>query len=404
MSLPPLLSNGNFLKLWISQAFSIISISIVNYLLLLKLFQQTNSTLAVSFIWIAYSLPALLVGPFAATLVDLSDRKVMLAITNFLQAITILLLIPIKTKLFLIYGVVFIYSFLNQFYLPAESSSLPALVPSKNLPQANGLFFLTKQAGSLIGIGLAGFLHHFFSVEFSLILCSCFLLIAFISVIYLPKISKSPRLSLEKGLVDFFSQVINGYLFIKNHPKIIYPLFLLIGLEVILSIISINIPAIAKDFFGSSFDQAIVIIVLFASLGALFGSFIFPRLLPQRLRKKTLIEYSLLTLSLCLFSIVLWLGIFPTSARSWLVALIAFFSGLAFIGVNIPAHTFIQEHTPKDMLGRIYGNLWFIVTIATIAPLIFSASITEFLGVKLLFLILACLTLLPLLSLRLLPL
>ena len=162
MSLPPLLSNGNFLKLWVSQAFSLISISIVNYLLLLKLFQQTNSTLAVSFILIAYSLPALLIGPFAATLVDLSDRKIMLAVTNLLQAATILLLIPIKTKLFLIYGVVFIYSFLNQFYLPAESSSLPALVPSKNLPQANGLFFLTKQASSLIGIGLAGLFHQFF--------------------------------------------------------------------------------------------------------------------------------------------------------------------------------------------------------------------------------------------------
>ena len=210
------------------------------------------------------------------------------------------------------------------------------------------------------------------------------------------------RINLERGLVDFFSQVIKGYLFIKNHPKVIYPLSLLIGLEVILNVILINIPAVTKDIFGSSFESAIVIIIFFASLGALFGSFIFPRLL-QQLRKKTLIEYSLLTLSLCLFSIVLWLGLFSTSARSWLMALIAFFSGLAFIGINIPAHTFIQEYTPKNMLGRIYGNLWFIVTIATIAPLIFSASITEFLGAKLLFLILACLTLLPLLSLRLLP-
>ena len=174
MSLPPLLSNSNFLKLWTSQAFSLISISIVNYLLLLRLFQQTNSTLAVSFIWIAYSLPALLIGPFAATIVDLSDRKIMLVVTNLLQAITILLLIPIKTKLFLIYGVVFIYSFLNQFYLPAESASLPALIPSKNLPQANGFFFLTKQASSLIGIGLAGLLHQLFPVEISLVLCSAF--------------------------------------------------------------------------------------------------------------------------------------------------------------------------------------------------------------------------------------
>jgi MFS family permease len=303
----------------------------------------------------------------------------------------------------LIYGVVFIYSFLNQFYLPAESSSLPALVPSKNLPQANGLFFLTKQASSLIGIGLAGLFHQFFPVEFSLILCSGFLLIAFISVIYLPRISKNPPISLEKGLVSFFSQVINGYLFIKNHPKIIYPLFLLIGLEIILNVMLINIPAVTKDIFGSFFESAIVIIIFFASFGALFGSFIFPRLL-QQLRKKILIEYSLITLSLCLFSIILWLDLFSTSARSWFVAFIAFFTGLAFIGINIPAHTFIQEHTPKGMLGRIYGNLWFIITIATIAPLIFSASITEFLGARLLFLILACLTLLPLLSLRLLPL
>lgn len=114
----PLSKNFKFLYLWASQILSQLTIYVMNFLLLLRLFEKTGSTIATSFLWVAYALPAILIGPFAAA----SHR----------------------TSLFLIYGVALAYSFLNQFYVPAELATLPSVVKKKVLPHANGLFFLTQ--------------------------------------------------------------------------------------------------------------------------------------------------------------------------------------------------------------------------------------------------------------------
>jgi hypothetical protein len=61
---------------------------------------------------------------------------------------------------------------------------------------------------------------------------------------------------------------------------------------------------------------------------------------------------------------------------------------MSFTGVQVPSQTYLQETTPKDMLGRLWGNLWFMMTIITIIPMFLSATLTEFLGVHTLFIIL----------------
>jgi len=117
-----LVKNSNFVYVWISQIFSQLTINIMNFLLLIGLFAKTQSAIATSFLWVSYSLPAILVGPVAAASADMIDRRKILMISNLLQALTILSFAFLhETRFFLIYGVVFIYSFLNQFYVPGGS-------------------------------------------------------------------------------------------------------------------------------------------------------------------------------------------------------------------------------------------------------------------------------------------
>jgi MFS family permease len=61
--------------------------------------------------------------------------------------------------------------------------------------------------------------------------------------------------------------------------------------------------------------------------------------------------------------------------------------GLSFVGVTIPSQTFLQESTPKELRGRVFGNYWFLVTVASVLPVIFSGSIIEVLGIRILLLI-----------------
>ena len=158
----PIVKNSNFIFLWWSQILSQLTINIMNFLLLVKLFSNTGSTIATSFLWVAYALPAILIGPFAAVSVDMIERRKMLMATNLLQSFTILIYaISHENRLFLLYGVAVAYSFLNQFYVPAEAAAVPTLVRKPNLPLANGLFFLTQEGALILGFAVAGIMNKY---------------------------------------------------------------------------------------------------------------------------------------------------------------------------------------------------------------------------------------------------
>jgi len=144
-----IISKSNFRYLWTSQILSQVTINIMNFLLLAKLYAVTGSSIATSLLWVAYALPALVFGPIGAATVDLISRRKVLMIANLLQAITIFLTIFVNQQsIFILYAVVLIYSLLNQFYVPAESAYLPSTASKDDLSQANSIFFLTSSVNA----------------------------------------------------------------------------------------------------------------------------------------------------------------------------------------------------------------------------------------------------------------
>ena len=388
----PLIKNTKFVHLWGSQVLSQLTINIMNFLLLIRIYERTGSSIATSFLWVAYALPALLVGPFAAASVDIFDRKKMLVVANLLQALSVLTYAFLhENSFFLVYGVVVIYSFINQFYVPAEAASLPALVKKKNLPQANGLFFLTQQAALVVGFGFAGLLNHTLGFRYSLYLCSLFLFLAFISVGFLPTMNRREKMpkSFEKALFKFFSRIIEGYSFIKENRTILMPFVLMMGMSVALSVIVVSMPVLAVEIFKINVNSAGVVIVVPAGIGAGVGTLIVARLLKKGWRKKKVIETFLKGMTFVLFIITFILPELTSGFRIILGLLAVFLMGLSFVGIIIPSQTFLQEKTPGGLRGRVFGNYWFLATAASVFPVIFSGAITEVFGIRVLLFILA---------------
>jgi len=375
----------NFAYLWTSQILSQLTVNIMNFLLLTRLFTITGSTIATSLMWVAYALPAIFFGPIGAASVDLVNRRKILMITNLLQALTVAGYILLhQSSIFLLYFVVVLYSLFNQFYVPAESSSLPSLVPKNFLPHANSLFFITQQASLVIGFGAAGILLSLLGFVGSLTLCAIFLFIAFISTAFLPEMKPTKEVpeALDKLLITFFKSIYEGYQFIKNHNAILFPLLLLMGMQVSLAIIVVNLPVIATEILKVSVNYAGLLVVVPAGIGAVIGSVLIPRNLRKTWRKKNVIEVSAALLSFGIFLIVFLVPLLPILFRVILEPLFVVLIGFGFIGATIPTLTYLQEATPEWLRGRVFGNMWFLVTIATIFPVLFSGVITEFFGVK----------------------
>jgi len=381
----PVINNKNFRYLWTSQIFSQLSINIMNFVFLIKLFEVTGSAISTSLLWIAYSLPAILIGPFASAIVDLTDKRKMLFITNFLQALTIFLYaISPKANIFILYQVVFIYSLLNQFYVPAEAASLPSLLPKKKLTQGNSLFFLTLQASLIVGFAVAGLINHFLGFNNTLFICSFFLFVAFANTFFLPKLVSETKVpnEFEKAVIKFFSHVLGGYKFIKSEGKVLTPVLLLIGFQVALQVLIVEVPIIAQNLLSIPLNSAGLFLLVPAGIGAILGALALPKLIARGWRKKKVIENSLVSIGIIILIFTFLIPLLPY----WFKTLLSFISvlllGLAFFGVIVPSQTFLQEKTPKDLRGRVFGNFWFLVTIASVFPVLFSGSIVEILGIK----------------------
>ena len=381
----PVINNRNFKFLWLSQVLSQLSINIMNFVFLIKLFETTGSAISTSLLWVAFSLPAILIGPFASAIVDLTDKRKMLFFTNLFQALTIFIyaIFP-NANIFVLYEVVFIYSLLNQFYVPAEAASLPSILPKEKLTQGNSLFFLTQQGSLILGFAVAGLIKHYLGFNNTLLVCAFFLFIAFVSTTFLPKLISGTKVpnEFEEAVAKFFSHVFGGYKFIKNERKVLAPVLLLLGFQVALQISIVEVPIIAKNLLFIPLNTAGIYLLVPAGIGAILGALLLPKLIAKGWRKKRVIDNSLLIIGVIILAFTFIIPNLSYYFRVFLSFISIMLLGLSFFGVIVPSQTYLQEWTPKELRGRVFGNFWFLVAVCSVVPVVFAGSVVEILGVK----------------------
>ncbi len=108
---------------------------------------------AVSGVWIATLLPALLFGPLAGALADRMNRRVTMIAGDVIRGL-LFLSIPIFPNLTWIYIVKFLAGCASLFWNPATAATIPNLVPKDKLERANQLSLLTTYGTAPVAAGL----------------------------------------------------------------------------------------------------------------------------------------------------------------------------------------------------------------------------------------------------------
>ncbi len=383
-----LLGNQNFLKVWLSQIFSQFTLNIINFLLITQIFELTASTLAVSLLWIFYSLPVIFLGPFSGFLVDIWDKRKIMMVTNFLQALTIFSLLAIHHRFYFIYVIVFTYAVLNQFYAPSEAAVIPALVKKDALAAANSLFLFTAQLSFLVGFGSASILLKFLSRQETIFLSGVLLLLAAAVVALLPAnklISHRRRFSDWAHLTD---DIQAGIKFLFRSGRLVFLGFLVIALfQMAATSAATILPVLAREILHRSLREAGIILIVPLALGLIFGSYFFGRA-DRKIRKKEWIVSGAVAAGIFII-LTAFLDYFSYSyrGRALLASLFLLGLGIALALVVVPAQTFIQEFTPAKIRGRVFSLLNVTVNLAAIPPLLVMATIIDIFGVRLLLLI-----------------
>jgi len=103
---------------------------------------QAAQSAAVGGVWLTSLLPALILGPLAGAVADRFDRRMTMIVGDVIRA-ALYLSIPLNLSLHVVnqltwaYTVQFLASCASLFWTPAKDATIPNLVPSNELEQAN---------------------------------------------------------------------------------------------------------------------------------------------------------------------------------------------------------------------------------------------------------------------------
>ncbi|MFB9990514.1 MFS transporter [Deinococcus oregonensis] len=152
---------GSFARLWWSGLISMTGNGLLSTALPAQVYLETRSVPAATLMFLAGTLPRVLLGSLGGVLADRWPRREVLLVCNVLAALALLPLLIGGGDLPPLWAVLLSSVLLSLVTLPAgpaEGALLPTLVPESQLARANALNALNNNLARLIGPALGGVL------------------------------------------------------------------------------------------------------------------------------------------------------------------------------------------------------------------------------------------------------
>ncbi|GAB4217246.1 MAG: MFS transporter [Synechococcales cyanobacterium] len=384
----PLFRQASFVWLWLGQVFSQMADKIFLVLMIAltsSRFQDHGESLSgwVSAIMVSSTIPAVLFGAVAGVFVDRWSKKVVLISSNLLRG-SLVLSIPfllwathtspeyagIPIGFMALLGVTFGVSTLTQYFAPAEQALLPLVVTESQLLKANSLCTATMMGAMIMGFALgepilaladqAG--HQWLAgadYGSSLVVGGAYL----ISALALTAVHPQSESHLDdETWVDVWQDLRIGFDYLRHTPLVRSALVQLISLYCViaaLAVLAVQLAEVLPVLKATQFGLLLSVAGLGLGLGAFFIGHVgspWPR--------------RVVSLWGCVgMAVALTLLAGSVHSLGWSLVLITL-TGFFGAWVGVPMQTLIQEETPVDLRGKVFGLVNNFTNVALSVPLV----------------------------------
>ena len=152
--------NQNFRKLFAARLITLGGDWLLTVPLLGIIYGLTENPFITSLVLVVQSAPLFILGSFGGYLADKYNRKKIIALSEFLSGLTVLLILYAVTTenvLFILFSFGML-SVVGSPYMPTSDAALPNVVKKENLAEANVIFFSSWGVMAGIGAGIGGYL------------------------------------------------------------------------------------------------------------------------------------------------------------------------------------------------------------------------------------------------------
>jgi MFS family permease len=359
--------DSSFSALWTGQLVSLIGDRVHQVALAFLVLRATDSPIAVGAVFLVATLPNLLFGPIAGTLVDRWDHREVMIVSDLLRA-GIVLLIPLAavTNLALVYPLVFLVTTISIFFRPAKGAIVPRIVSGDDLIPANSALWVGETFADIGGFVLAGLFVALLGSQLPLAFwvdavtyVASAVLIASISVAPMARRGWQTATASEGaagagvaagGRTGFVSEMRAGWRFLRSESVLLANTLQASVGQFMLGIFLALTPVFAESSIDRlGFDGTAAYSFLEGSIGAgnLIGGFVIG-LIGSRLRLGRLVIVGYAATGLAIAAMA-------ASGTLWLAVGLAFGAGVGNLAFVIPSQTLVQRRTPPELMGRVLG-------------------------------------------------
>ncbi|MEX2043629.1 MAG: MFS transporter [Patescibacteria group bacterium] len=379
--------NRHFLKLWLSQALSLTAFNMVNFTLLIRVFELTGSATMVSLFILSFGVPSLLFGAVAGVFADRWHRRSVLIVTNVLRAALVLLYLTDLSSVPTLLAVTFAVSTVTQFFTPAEGAAIPELVEPKRLVAANAVFIVTMFASFVVGYGLAGPISQVGGDSLPILIAAGSFAAAAISCALLPALhQRIHKVALRDAYRNMLRELRSGFAVVRRTPLVRYGLLQMTAVWTAVGVVIVLLPSFVGEVLGANLREVSRIVILPIGVGMLAGGIALhrvPRKIPIRFVITGALFLSGVTVAL--------LGQIESVAaamarttdgnvlaiREGITSVVATILGLSVSMVLIASQTLIHERTEQAMRGRVFGFLGMSVNAANTIPILLAGALVD---------------------------
>jgi DHA3 family macrolide efflux protein-like MFS transporter len=320
------------------------------------------------------SLPRVLVSPFAGVIVDRTDRKWMIVLTDAVRGVAIagiaLAAFAGALEVWMVFAAGVLLGVMGAFFFPAVGSAIPDIVPSSGLVRANAAYSMAETGSSIVGNSAGGFLFQLLGAPVLFLVNGVSYLFSAASELFI----RVPRVVHRHAEFRFWADLKQGTSFVWQYQGIRYTTLIAAGL----------------NFFGVM--GAVLLLPLFertahlgpglygVEMGAVTGGMLLGFLLASVVdipcQRRVLVFYA--------GGVVSVLAVIGIPVFLWFPAMLAFGLIFGFLNavVNSLLRAVLQTATPGDLRGKVFGLLGTIAGGLTPFAMALAGVLAEFIPLR----------------------
>lgn len=362
-----------FSIVWVGQVISLLGTSMTNFAFTIWAFEQTGRATDLALIGFFFLVPLLIMSPFAGAIVDRSDRKWMMMLSDLASGIVTIFVLFLFANGWLevwhLYITAAVSGTFQTFQWPAYSAAISTMLPKEQYARANGMLSLAESGSGILAPILAGTLLAFIGIT-GVIIFDIITFIFAIGALLLVHIPNPTRTEEGKeGQGGLLKESAYGFRYILARPS-------LLGLQLVFFVANflsaIGFTLLAPMILARTGNNELMLgsIQSAGAVGAVLGGLVMSAWGgPKRLVHGVLLGWAITGFAQALF------GSFETLTL-WLMTAFAF----SFFGpiINGSNQAIWQAKVAPDVQGRVFAIRRLIAWVSTPLSTLIAGPLADF--------------------------